>query len=78
MRLSPDQRANFLATVTQFVEDLQFGRSFRKGLRVKDIKGIFEMTWLPMDEPPSSTVSPSGTTSLTSSGVSTHAIFTEP
>jgi hypothetical protein len=34
--------------VTQFVEDLQTDRGFRKGLRVKGVKGasgIFEMTW---------------------------------
>lgn len=46
--LSREQQAAFLATVVQFVEDLQRGRRFRKGLRVKGIKGatgIFEMTW---------------------------------
>ena len=34
--------------VAQFVEDLQRGGVFRKGLRVKGIRGatgIFEMTW---------------------------------
>lgn len=42
------QQATFLVAVTQFVEDLDSGRGFRKGLRVKGIKGatgIFEMTW---------------------------------
>jgi hypothetical protein len=46
--LSPDQQATFLVAVTQFVEDLRRGRAFRKGLRVKGVKGaagIFEMTW---------------------------------
>jgi hypothetical protein len=46
--LSPAQQAAFLAAVTRFVEDLRDGRGFRKGLRVKGIKGtagIFEMTW---------------------------------
>jgi hypothetical protein len=47
-RLSADQQAVFLAAVTDFVEDLRAGRPFRKGLRVKGIRGapgIFEMTW---------------------------------
>ena len=47
-RLTPTQQAAFLAAVEQFVEDLQRGGAFRKGLRVKGIqgaRGIFEMTW---------------------------------
>jgi hypothetical protein len=46
-RLTPAQQAAFLLAVAQFVEDLRSGRPFRKGLRVKGIKGasgIFEMT----------------------------------
>jgi hypothetical protein len=46
--LSPSQQAAFLVAVTQFVEDLQGGRGFRKGLRVKGMRGasgIFEITW---------------------------------
>ena len=46
--LTPAHQAAFLAAVAQFVEDLQGGRGFRKGLRVKGIQGatgIFEMTW---------------------------------
>jgi hypothetical protein len=46
--LTPGQQAVFLAVVAQFVADLQSGRGFRKGLRVKAVKGaagIFEMTW---------------------------------
>jgi hypothetical protein len=48
--LTPDQQRAFLAAVAQFVDDLQRGGPFRKGLRVKGIKGaagIFEMTWAP-------------------------------
>ena len=48
--LTPAQRAAFLAAVTQFVGDLRAGGPFRKGLRVKGVKGatgIFEMTWAP-------------------------------
>lgn len=46
--LSREQQTLFLVTIAQFVEDLQGQRAFRKGLRVKGIKGalgIFEMTW---------------------------------
>ena len=46
--LSPEQQAQFLTAMAQFVEDLSAGRSFRKGLRVKGVQGaggIFEMTW---------------------------------
>lgn len=38
----------FLTAVAQFVEDLRSGGRFRKGLRVKSVKGmpgVFEMTW---------------------------------
>ena len=47
-RLTPAQQAAFLAAVAQFVDDLRSGRGFRKGLRVKAIKGasgVVEMTW---------------------------------
>ena len=47
-RLTPAQQAAFLVAVGQFVEDLRKDGQFRKGLRVKGIKGangIFEMTW---------------------------------
>ncbi|MGO9332574.1 MAG: hypothetical protein ACLQCU_00705 [Acidimicrobiales bacterium] len=46
--LSASQQAAFLVAVAQFVEDLRRGGGFRKGLRVKGVKGatgIFEMTW---------------------------------
>lgn len=46
--LSPEERKRFKTAVAKFVEDLRAERSFRKGLRVKGIKGatgIFEMTW---------------------------------
>lgn len=48
--LTPAQQAAFLVAVVLFVEDLQAGRRFRKGLRVKGVKGapgVFEMTWAP-------------------------------
>lgn len=48
--LTAAQQAAFLAAVAQFVDDLGAGKRFRKGLRVKGVKGatgIFEMTWAP-------------------------------
>ena len=47
-RLTPTQQAALLAAVQQFVDDMQRGGAFHKGLRVKGIQGatgIFEMTW---------------------------------
>lgn len=47
-RLTPRQQAAFLAAIEQFVEDLRAGGRFRKGLRVKGVKGaggVFEMSW---------------------------------
>jgi hypothetical protein len=46
--LSADEKKRFLQAVEKFVEDLEHGRGFRPGLRVKGIqgtRGIFEMTW---------------------------------
>jgi hypothetical protein len=46
--LTPEQQAEFLGAVAQFVEDLRGASGFRNGLRVKGIQGaagIFEMTW---------------------------------
>jgi hypothetical protein len=46
--LSADDKKRFLQAVEKFVEDLEHGRGFRPGLRVKGIqgaRGIFEMTW---------------------------------
>jgi len=46
--LTPAQQAPFLLAVGQFGGDLNSGRGFHKGLRVKAIKGaagIVEMTW---------------------------------
>jgi hypothetical protein len=45
--LTPMQRAAFLAAVSEFVQDLRDHKRFRKGLRVKGLKGaagIFDMT----------------------------------
>jgi hypothetical protein len=45
--LNPEQKAAFRRAVSHFIEDLP-SRAFRKGLRVKGVKGargIYEMTW---------------------------------
>lgn len=46
--LSADQKAAFKSAIVKFVEDLERGRGFRKGLRVKGVRGsrgVFELTW---------------------------------
>ncbi len=48
--LTTDQRRAFRRAVDRFVQDLQAGRPFRRGLRVKAIQrapGVFEVTWAP-------------------------------
>lgn len=47
--LGPEERILYLLAVRKFVQDLRT-RRFRKGLRVKALRGhegIFEMTWAP-------------------------------
>jgi hypothetical protein len=46
--LSADEKKRFLQAVEKFVEDLEHGRGFRPGLRVRGVqgaRGIYEMTW---------------------------------
>lgn len=48
--LTPEQRQHFREVVGRFVADLDAGRGFRPGLRVKSVQaspGVFEMTWAP-------------------------------
>ena len=48
--LTPQEKQRFFAAVQRFVEDLEAGRPFRPGLRVRKIQGtddIYEMTWAP-------------------------------
>ena len=48
LTLSAEERMALRVAVEKFVEDLQRGEGFRKGLRVKGVqgaKGVFEMTW---------------------------------
>lgn len=47
-QLSSQEKTRFKAAVEKFVEDLRAKRTFRKGLRVKGVKGadgVFGMTW---------------------------------
>jgi hypothetical protein len=49
-RLTPKQRAAFLAAVRDFVADLRRGAGFRPGLRVKRVQktsNVWELTWAP-------------------------------
>ncbi len=80
--LTRAQQAAFLLAVEQFVDDLRTGQ-FRKGLRVKGVKGakgVFEMTWAddgratfqygdPLSE---------GEPHVIWRRIGTHAIFREP
>jgi hypothetical protein len=48
-RLRREERAAFRIALQHFIDDLR-GRRFRKGLRVKGVRGsvgVFEMTWAP-------------------------------
>ncbi len=83
VRLSPAQQVAFLVAVGQFVEDLQNGGLFRKGLRVKGVqgaKGIFEMTWA--DDGRATfeygTEVADGAAHVVWRRIGTHAIFTQP
>jgi hypothetical protein len=47
-RLAPSQQAAFLLAIEPFVNDLRMSVGFRKGLRIKGVKGaagIYELTW---------------------------------
>ena len=49
-RLTLGQQAAFRVAVGKFVDDLRAGRGFRRGLRVKGVRGspgIYEVTWAP-------------------------------
>ena len=82
-RLPPTQQAAFLLAVQQFVDDLQAGRKFGNGLRVKGIQGasgIFEMTWAP-DGRATFAYGPEvaeGQPHVIWRRVGTHAIFKQP
>lgn len=80
--LTGEQQARFLNAVAEFVEDLRGGR-FRKGLRVKGIKGasgIFEMTWADDGRATFEYGEPviEGEPHIVWRRVGTHAVFREP
>lgn len=46
--LSEAERRAFRDAVSKFIDDIGAGRGFRKGLRVKGVRGsagVYEMTW---------------------------------
>jgi hypothetical protein len=48
--LTNAQRQAFRQALGRFVEDLEAGRRFRRGLRVRGVRraaGVFQMTWAP-------------------------------
>jgi hypothetical protein len=48
LRLTPEQRAQFDAAVSEMVEDLRAGRPFRTSLRIKrfhSVPGYYEMSY---------------------------------
>jgi hypothetical protein len=50
LALSGEEQRAFLASVAEFVEDLDARQAFRSGLRVKGVRrapGVFEMSWAP-------------------------------
>jgi hypothetical protein len=49
-KLADEQQRRFLAAVAAMVGDMEAGRAFRPGLRVKAVQGwpgVWEMTWEP-------------------------------
>ncbi len=77
-----DQQRAFLVAVAQFVADLDTG-IFRKGLRVKRVKGtlgVFEMTWAADGRATFSYGAPvtEGEPHVVWRRIGTHAIFREP
>ena len=81
--LTPAQQAAFLVAISQFVEDLDGGRGFRKGFRVKGIKGatgVFEMSWADDGRATFEYGDPvrGGEAHVVWRRIGTHAIFDEP
>jgi hypothetical protein len=81
--LTSTQQAAFLAAVSQFVQDLRGQKGFRKGLRVKRVKGgtgIFEMTWADDSRATFEDGVPvrKGEVHIVWRRIGTHTIFTEP
>jgi hypothetical protein len=81
--LTPIQQAAFLAAVNEFVLDLRGHKGFRKGLRVKGVKGaagIYEMTWADDGRATFEYGEPvqEGQAHIVWRRIGSHAIFAEP
>ena len=81
--LSPEQQAQFLTAIAQFVDDLRGSKGFCKGLRVKGVQGatgIFELTWASDGRATFQYGAPDieGETHVIWRRIGTHAIFTKP
>jgi hypothetical protein len=82
-QLSVDDRERFKQAVARFVEDIEGGKAFRSGLRVRGIegaRGIFEMTWAPDGRATFQYGEPirEGQVHVVWRRVGTHAIFANP
>jgi hypothetical protein len=82
-QLSMDDRKRFKQAVARFIEDLDGGRGFRPGLRVRGIEGapgIFEMTWAPDGRATFHYGAPvrEGQVHVVWRRVGTHAVFANP
>lgn len=82
-KLSRAEQVRFLQAVEQFVADLRAGQGFRKGLRVKRVRGttdVWELTWAP-DGRATWQYGPerrTGEVHVISRRVGSHSIFRQP
>jgi len=81
--LSRRQQSEFAVARRQFCEDLAAGRGFRKGLRVKGVRGrrgVYEMTWADDGRATFEYGSPrrDGHTHVMWRRIGRHAIFADP
>ena len=82
-QLSVDERGRFRQALARFIEDLEGGRPFRPGLRVRGVEGapgVFEMTWAPNGRATFHYGEPIrvGEVHVVWRRVGTHAIFADP
>jgi hypothetical protein len=83
VKLGLEDQNRFKQAVARFVEDLDGGRRFRPGLRVRGIQGapgIFEMTWAPDGRATFHYGEPvqEGQVHVVWRRVGTHAVFANP
>lgn len=80
-RLTPEQRKAFRAAVEVFVEDLRAGRGFRRGLRVKKMRGhegIWEISWAADGRATFQFGEGTGEVHIVWRRIGTHSIFVDP